>query len=95
MAMVLFVGPGPRRRSSCCLHTQAESCDRSHDWTNSRTSRIKIVPFHCNISKNEIYAKASIFKITKNWLIIFEIFFKQIEDMDNIYLFFKPEMVLI
>jgi len=41
-----------------------------------------------------VYVKGSI-PTTKKWLDIFEKSFNQIKAMDHIYLFIKPEMVLI
>lgn len=41
------------------------------------------------------HAKLSIFATAKKWLDIFEKYFIQIETMDHIYHFYKPEIVLI
>jgi hypothetical protein len=58
-------------------------------------SKLKIVPFRSQITKNDFSNKISFFATPKKWLIISEFFFIQIEAMDYIYYLYRPEIVLI
>jgi hypothetical protein len=64
-------------------------------WTNSRTSKHKATSFHSEIHKNDNSCEKNIFATAQNWLDFFKNSLLQIEAMDPIIYFFKPEKALI
>jgi hypothetical protein len=58
-------------------------------------SKLKIVPFRSQITKNDFSNKISFFATPKKQLIISDFFLIQIEAMDYIYYLYRPEIVLI
>jgi hypothetical protein len=60
-------------------------------WTNSWTSKHKAAPFHSECHKNDNSCEKCIFATAQNWLDIFKFSLLQIEAMDPIIYFFKPE----
>jgi hypothetical protein len=58
-------------------------------------SKLKIVPFCSQITKNDFSNKISFFATSKKQLIISDFFLIQIEAMDYIYYLYRPEIVLI